>query len=481
MKGFIAAFTAVAMTGMVIGQQPQGSANLNSAGSQFVPKQFVSAWNDELIANLKKYGEMEADIDPRDRDSVVYVVLQAEGSENRQFGIKPFVINKRVGAANSDRLEFLLTDSLIEMMYRTGLRYTLSEDEIGRYKKVVVYYDNNSLGIKDTNNTLIGAAQPSGSRRMAGDQNSFDPDSAPNFSTASRQENQFSAGESVAIDPRLELPTKRQPDWMQVPNSTTSYDGRVNTRPATPWDMAAAQNQNPARNEPVDFPTRTTNRFEPLGTRSTDLVAQPAPVQTTTNNDVLVNYLQTLAEDKDKLTQIIREQQHQMNLLENKLENSKQASANQTAELQRLALDRDLAYAARARTDLDYPTSFYPNRTWQDNGTQLVSATDADLNQVPTYPDRVAALPQPSQNPPPLGINGPTDSTSNASRLMAKGAIDQQLLLENSKLRKQSGALWFIMFCSIGLNAYLSWIARGFYVRYEELADEIRESFTSNN
>ena len=38
--------------------------------------------------------------------------------------------------------------------------------------------------------------------------------------------------------------------------------------------------------------------------------------------------------------------------------------------------------------------------------------------------------------------------------------------------------LWFLLFCSVGLNIYLGWIARGFYARYHELGDELRESFT---
>ena len=39
--------------------------------------------------------------------------------------------------------------------------------------------------------------------------------------------------------------------------------------------------------------------------------------------------------------------------------------------------------------------------------------------------------------------------------------------------------LWFFLLCSIGLNLYLGWISRGFYVRYRELADELRETFST--
>ncbi len=40
-------------------------------------------------------------------------------------------------------------------------------------------------------------------------------------------------------------------------------------------------------------------------------------------------------------------------------------------------------------------------------------------------------------------------------------------------------ALWFIALLSIGMNLYLALLARSFYSRYNELADELRETFTS--
>lgn len=42
-------------------------------------------------------------------------------------------------------------------------------------------------------------------------------------------------------------------------------------------------------------------------------------------------------------------------------------------------------------------------------------------------------------------------------------------------------ALWFIALLSIGMNMYLALLARSFYSRYNELADELRETFTSSH
>ena len=41
--------------------------------------------------------------------------------------------------------------------------------------------------------------------------------------------------------------------------------------------------------------------------------------------------------------------------------------------------------------------------------------------------------------------------------------------------------MFMLLLCSLGLNVYLGWISRGFYVRYQELAGELRDTFTPNS
>jgi hypothetical protein len=38
-----------------------------------------------------------------------------------------------------------------------------------------------------------------------------------------------------------------------------------------------------------------------------------------------------------------------------------------------------------------------------------------------------------------------------------------------------------MLFLLTGLRLYLSWLARGFYFRYAELADELRETFSATS
>ncbi len=56
----------------------------------------------------------------------------------------------------------------------------------------------------------------------------------------------------------------------------------------------------------------------------------------------------------------------------------------------------------------------------------------------------------------------------------------EELKQKNREMSRTVNFVFFLLFCSIGLCAYLSWIARGFYARYAELADELRETLTGS-
>jgi len=60
-------------------------------------------------------------------------------------------------------------------------------------------------------------------------------------------------------------------------------------------------------------------------------------------------------------------------------------------------------------------------------------------------------------------------NNSSSQQTVAVGASD-----------KLVRALWFIALLSIGMNMYLALLARSFYSRYNELADELRETFTAS-
>ena len=105
---------------------------------------------------------------------------------------------------------------------------------------------------------------------------------------------------------------------------------------------------------------------------------------------------------------------------------------------------------------------------------RLAMNTDFKPNQPSTAPQRsfggvrnMAAM-----LPPPSGVNGDTGAPNEST-----GGIDP--MTQQKKEKRTEGFIYFMLLCSLGLNVYLGLISRGFYVRYNELADELRETFTA--
>jgi hypothetical protein len=141
---------------------------------------------------------------------------------------------------------------------------------------------------------------------------------------------------------------------------------------------------------------------------------------------------------------------------------------------------RDDSILNRGGRIIESPVNSYPNRLG-DYGSQLVDSSVL-TNSSPR--STVAQMPLPSSGltsgPPPASINGPERGGSDGIQSGWTGKSSSPL--GDSAVQaanKTNGFLWFMLLCSIGLNVYLSWIARGFYMRYAELAEELRETFTS--
>lgn len=132
-----------------------------------------------------------------------------------------------------------------------------------------------------------------------------------------------------------------------------------------------------------------------------------------------------------------------------------------------------------------YPSNGFPNR-YANNvmGNRLTDDQRDVISSVP--PRRLArndAKPSTSPRLPAAQIPGPQEqgSTPDASQVVNgnKQVASSEVLGQNQSLRKTNTFLLFMLLCSIGLNAYLGLIARSFYMRYAELADELRETFTA--
>ncbi|MDB4778126.1 hypothetical protein OAG68_01590 [bacterium] len=162
--------------------------------------------------------------------------------------------------------------------------------------------------------------------------------------------------------------------------------------------------------------------------------------------------------------------------LENGIEESKTMIANQDLKMNEQNRQiNDLAYKLQQS---------------QQREAMYVSALNGDYAESPTNnaavpprQDRIARNPQsPITTPRTTNVQNTStegqSSTQDATHLSPPPS--NEMLANNQNLKKTNTFLLFMLLCSIGLNVYLGLIARSFYTRYAELADELRETFTAS-
>ena len=109
-----------------------------------------------------------------------------------------------------------------------------------------------------------------------------------------------------------------------------------------------------------------------------------------------------------------------------------------------------------------------------------------DVPRVEQQPPRVALAPvtQPVTLPPSqeFQITNPPLVTTNTGTVQVTETTSENNGEPSpmAQLNQFNSFLYFLLLCSIGLNLYLGWISRGFYGRYRELADELRDAFSTS-
>lgn len=74
----------------------------------------------------------------------------------------------------------------------------------------------------------------------------------------------------------------------------------------------------------------------------------------------------------------------------------------------------------------------------------------------------------------------PGDRENRGDRDDRRGNRDEKRAANDGGARPaEYTLLWLMLLCSVGLNLYLWFLSRTFYSRYQELADELRETFTA--
>ncbi len=114
-----------------------------------------------------------------------------------------------------------------------------------------------------------------------------------------------------------------------------------------------------------------------------------------------------------------------------------------------------------------------PSTLSAERTVPVFNPSTAPLTEAPTAAER-----SPSESLGKL----PIPTTDNERSLLAK--VDElessKKALEKDLTRKMLFMFLFLM-CSLGANVYLGWIARGFYARFHDMANELRDTFTTTN
>jgi len=121
------------------------------------------------------------------------------------------------------------------------------------------------------------------------------------------------------------------------------------------------------------------------------------------------------------------------------------------------------------------PRAYSPNQYGPETAPAMTPPVDrADWTRMAEYSASRAPL---EDVPPRIAQNSPTVIAETSA------ARPGELLAANQTGTNQRivPLLWFMLLASIGLNVYLMWIARGFYARYRELGDELRETFSTTS
>lgn len=178
-------------------------------------------------------------------------------------------------------------------------------------------------------------------------------------------------------------------------------------------------------------------------------------------------------------TQPLQQNNEQVTSLQNQLDQSRFQAQQQDQEIQTLRNEirdlKNLALASAQRQNDQRMGSGYDNRNY--DSTLTYPHFDAPRQ------DRIASNRSVfTQTPTIRNVDNNTggdeqESTGDASTVVQQPS--QELIAKNQDLAKANTFLLFMLLFSIGLNIYLGLIARSFYMRYAELADELRETFTA--
>lgn len=478
MKGIMVPLLMLLMTGIVVGQQTDsnsfrstayrpnaqsGTQGLGSFSPQANPsdvKPFDLSVSDEQIQGIRNGGELVSKIDPRDKLNKLLPVGVISGITlvHEKNLTKQLPVKKMIGQdAGNGMIKFALDDWALKDLENSKLSFEFSTLDRGRFNQVAFYY---------------GGFLP-----LPG------PESLP--------------GDVDFVGPVMPARTPQVANNSGLgqwnPNATTPTNPAINHR-------GLGGNQGQVGNQPNGWTTPQENpRQETLAEMRSRILlerlkqeqaaqaGEPRPTDPATH---LLNP-PSLTDQQIRERLAFLERQRQIKLQEDNLAAREAELARQKQELanQRFVDSLKVNRIDDITPQFTRQTGPVPGTDYQPSGPVLERpARFASRNADDVTGNAFASGQTPTQRqtnnitPRPTGGVGKFVTSIPGTN---KGATDANLetnrdsLTEQKKEKRTEGFIYFMLLCSLGLNVYLGLISRGFYVRYNELADELRETFTA--
>lgn len=280
---------------------------------------------------------------------------------------------------------------------------------------------------------------------------------------------QTASSQFPANDPRAAWPDRRTPG-QSAPKSDNGFvpvtQGTRN-QPTSVWDPIAKKRPNS-----LSLDDDLLSQAEILRRQADELEARrlAAEEQNTQRAKIDEYVKQQMRLEREKMMRELRESQY----------------ANRENE----ALHGNPRYAAQPNDMYSLPTRQVDHRSvpygddYELASDRLGGYGQRILNERDRTITRVAMAPRPSDaaSSPELIVDSTKPTMPTSTNTPSSEKTDTQRDAGEKQLaanQKTEVALLIMLLSSIALNIYLGWIARGFYVRYNDLADELRETFSA--
>ncbi len=416
MRGLLAPVLVVTMAGMVTGQT-------NTFPTE--PIAYSLPVSDNIIDSLKIEGWRQADIEPGLEKWIWQVILR-----NPNLGQDPPPVElSHHDGIRSGKIYFLVNDQQLATIHRQGLVYRLQPEERGQFTAVVLVYESEYATVPmSAEQALIYLPAPPANLQLPAPPANLQLPAPPN---------------SLLGTPPVDL-ASRMSNAKSLENLANSNSNAANHLPGS--------NQIEDR---MESSSKTSAFIEKWS-------ADGATVGESVTDSRFSTASQTGPGSQN--IQVVTQAHLEKLVLQN------QAEANRLAQLRlELNQDRQAWYAQNSdenRAPIRYPTNQFPNQYSN-------AAVEYSVESITDRGMATETVPQPLMKP----AHQPQPTALDPSLLAANQLPSDE---KTGGFDRTHGFLWFMLLSAIGLNVYLGWISRGFYVRYGELADELKETFPSS-